>query len=111
MDALAVYDSSGEEDNAEAPQKEEEALTLDPKESADIIFRLKEKFPLNSAPTVPIRVRVSWSYGVHYLEQLLLDSVFSNFLQEPETNLLRINPSAKEVTYNPTYDQLFAPEV
>lgn len=32
-------------------------------------------------------------------------------LQEKAENLLRLDPSAKEVTYNPTYEQLFAPEV
>jgi len=31
--------------------------------------------------------------------------------QETETALLRIDPSSKEVAYNPTFDQLFAPEV
>ena len=34
-----------------------------------------------------------------------------NFQQEPETNLLRIDLKTKEVSYNPTYEQLFAPEV
>ena len=56
-----AYDSSGEEDNAEAPQKREEASTLDPNESHDVFSKLKEKFPLNSAPTVPVRVRFCWS--------------------------------------------------
>ena len=43
----------------------------------------------------------------------MLSCVIVLFLltQETETALLRIDPSSKEVAYNPTFDQLFAPEV
>ena len=60
MDALAAYDSSGEEDE---PREQEEAPPIDPAESSSVLSKLSEKFLLNSAPTVPIRVR-SRGYGV-----------------------------------------------
>ena len=56
MDALAAYGggSSDEEDNTEEPP-------IDPKESASVLSKLKEKFPLKSAaPNVPNRVSNNW---------------------------------------------------
>ena len=32
-------------------------------------------------------------------------------MQETESSVLRVNSKTKEVTYNPTVEQLFAPEV
>lgn len=55
MDALAAYGggSSDEEDNTEPP--------IDPEESASVLSKLKEKFPLKSvAPSVPNRVSNNW---------------------------------------------------
>ena len=63
MDALTAYDSNssggeeGERDEGPAQETgEDEAASLDPEESSSILSRLKEKFPLNSAPSVPVRV-------------------------------------------------------
>ena len=63
MDALtAAYDSNssasggeGDEGTVQETHKDEVA-TLDTEESSVILSRLKEKFPLNSAPSVPVRV-------------------------------------------------------
>ena len=61
MDALsAAYDSdtsSGAEEE-ETPQQEDEATPINVEESSSVLSRLKEKFPLNSAPAVPIRVSI-----------------------------------------------------
>lgn len=46
MEGLAAYDSnSDEEDN-----------DIDPEKSHEVIATLKNKFPLDSAPAVPLRV-------------------------------------------------------
>jgi len=55
MDGLVAYDSS--EGEGEEQQEEEEASALDPEESSSVFLGLKEKFPLNSAPSVPVKVR------------------------------------------------------
>jgi hypothetical protein len=58
MDALtAAYDSNssggeGDEGSVQETRKDE----VDAGESSVILSRLKEKFPLNSAPSVPVRV-------------------------------------------------------
>lgn len=44
MDALTAYSSSDEED--------QKPVEIDPDESAKVVLKLKERFPLNSAPTV-----------------------------------------------------------
>ena len=60
MDALTAYDSnsSGGEEEVEAARETEkdEVASFNTEESSTILSRLKEKFPLNSAPSVPIRV-------------------------------------------------------
>lgn len=50
----------------------------------------------------------SRGYIIYALNELSLCFLLT---QETETTLLRIDPSSKEVAYNPTFDQLFAPEV
>lgn len=57
MEALTAYSSSDEE--GDRLQKSEE---IDPKESAKTVSRLKEKFPLNSAPTVLGKVGINWKF-------------------------------------------------
>lgn len=84
MAAIVEYGSSGEEEVVEDAGSGEDA-PLDHSESASVISKLHEKFPLNSAPSVPVKETLS--------------------------SVLRIDPSTKEVSYNPTYEQLFAPEV
>jgi pre-mRNA-processing factor 17 len=66
-------------------EEEEEKDLVDFKDSLDVVSKLKEKISINSAPIVPTR--------------------------EQQGDLLRIQSTTKEVMYNPTYDQLFAPEV
>ena len=61
MDALsAAYDSdsSGGEGEREPVREtsKDEAVSINTEESSSILSRLKEKFPLNSAPSVPVRV-------------------------------------------------------
>ena len=53
MEALTAYDSGDEEG---ADQKTPD---LDVKKSSEVISKLKERFPLNSAPNVPIRVSIN----------------------------------------------------
>ena len=58
MDALSTaYDSNGSS-GEETAQKKDEILPIDVEESSSVLSRLKEKFPLNSAPAVPIRVSI-----------------------------------------------------
>ena len=49
----ASYNSSGEEEEEE----DTPATTVDYEESAKLLSSLKERFPLDSAPAVPNRVR------------------------------------------------------
>lgn len=51
MDGLAEYTSSDEEGSKDQP-----TLQINHLESADVVEKLKKKFPLESAPHVPIRV-------------------------------------------------------
>jgi len=50
-----AYDSSGEEDSA-VEKRGDEAPSIDPEESASVFSKLKEKFSLESAPSVPNKV-------------------------------------------------------
>ena len=50
MEALYAYDSSDGEEGSE---------TIDPEKSSEVVAKLKEKFPLNSAPHVPVRVSIN----------------------------------------------------
>ena len=62
MDALsAAYDSDAgsgaeEEEKPHQETEKEAILPIDVEESSSVLSRLKEKFPLNSAPAVPVRV-------------------------------------------------------
>lgn len=47
MDALTAYSSSDEED-----EKSQKIVEINPDESTKVVSKLKERFPLNSAPTV-----------------------------------------------------------
>ena len=49
-----MYDSSDGED-VEGPK----VTDLSPAESASIVLELQERFPLNSAPYVPIKVEIN----------------------------------------------------
>ena len=117
MDALsAAYDSNssgGEGDEGSVQEmRKDEISTLDAEESSSILSRLKEKFPLNSAPSVPVRVSPSGQLLETGLSMLLHVRVYAHCaLQESADDLLRVGPDTKEVTYNPTVDQLYAPEV
>ena len=51
MDALTAYSSSDEDDD-KTPE-------IDPHESAKVVSRLKERFPLNSAPAVLGKVGIN----------------------------------------------------
>ena len=53
MDALAAYGSS---DEGSGPEETHDEPSIDPEESSSVLHELKEKFPLNSAPSVPKRV-------------------------------------------------------
>lgn len=60
MDALVAYDSSDEDAPAE-DREQAEASAIDPAQSKTILSKLKEKFPMNSAPYVPNRVSMWWA--------------------------------------------------
>lgn len=67
MDALsAAYDSdsSGGEREGEPVQEtdKDEGISINAEESSSILSRLKDKFPLNSAPSVPVRVSMVCVY-------------------------------------------------
>ena len=101
---VADYTSSGEEDETETVAQ---VPSVDYEESKKIFSSLRERFPLDSAPVVPNRVSqtVTWALiRVTYISS-------PHVIKETSSTLLKIDPQAKEVTYNPTYDQLFAPEV
>lgn len=53
---VADYNSSGEEDDA---QMAAEVPSVDYDESLKVISTLRERFPLNSAPVVPNKVRIT----------------------------------------------------
>ena len=54
MDSLTAYSSSDEEG-----ERGNKPAEIDPEESAKIVSKLKEKFPLNSAPTVVGKVGIN----------------------------------------------------
>lgn len=57
MDALTTYESGGEgEEEPVQESRKDEVAPLIMEESSSVLSRLKEKFPLNSAPDVPVRV-------------------------------------------------------
>lgn len=87
MAALVEYGSSGEEEEEDVKEETETltATSLNYNDSSKVLSSLKERISINSTPSVPNK--------------------------ETETNLLRIDPSAKEIAYNPTYEQLFTPQL
>lgn len=54
MDALTAYSSSDEED-----ERSHKPVEINPDESAKVVSMLKERFPLNSAPTVLGKVGIN----------------------------------------------------
>lgn len=50
METLAAYSSVSDEEGGEES-------VIDPSKTSEVIAKLKEKFPLDSAPHVPVRVR------------------------------------------------------
>ena len=56
MDALTSAYDSGDEETAIKEPDNDETVSIDTDESSNILSRLKERFPLNSAPSVPVRV-------------------------------------------------------
>ena len=56
MDALTAAYDSGDEETAIKEPDNDETVSVDTEESSNILSRLKERFPLNSAPSVPVRV-------------------------------------------------------
>lgn len=52
MEALTAY-SSEEEDGGD-----QQTPDIDPTKSTEVLAKLKERFPLDSAPAVPIRVSI-----------------------------------------------------
>ena len=54
MEELTAY-GSGEEDDGD----DQKTPKIDPKQSVEVLAKLKERFPLDSAPAVPIRVSIN----------------------------------------------------
>lgn len=54
MEALTAY--SSDEEETEGGKEDQAASTIDPVKASEMIAKLKERFPLNSAPHVPVRV-------------------------------------------------------
>lgn len=54
MEALTAYSSDEEEIRSES--EDQIAPNIDPSKASEVIAKLKERFPLNSAPHVPVRV-------------------------------------------------------
>ena len=54
MDALTAYSSSDEED-----ERSQNSVEINPDESSKVVSMLKERFPLNSAPTVLGKVGIN----------------------------------------------------
>lgn len=53
MEALTAYSSDEEETRG---GDESQSIKVDPTKAAEVIAKLKERLPLNSAPHVPVRV-------------------------------------------------------
>lgn len=97
MEALSNYNSSGEEEE----ESSSEPIEIDP---AKMTAAMKK---LDSAPDVPIRVSINWKFSV----LMMYSHVLHYELKETQSSSLRLDPSAKEIMYNPTVEQLYAPEV
>lgn len=54
MEALTAYDSSDGEGGEDLV-----ASDIDPSKASEVLARLQDKFPLNSAPHVPVRVSIN----------------------------------------------------
>lgn len=54
MEALTAY--SSDEDESKGGNNESQTPEIDPTRTSEVVAKLKEKFPLDSAPHVPIRV-------------------------------------------------------
>lgn len=108
MDALAAYGSS---DEGSGPEDTHGEPSIDPEESSSVLHKLKEKFPLDSAPSVPKRVSARGRIDGRFLEYYTQSLMCCRIGQEEESSLLRVDRSSKVVTYNPTVEQLFTPEV
>jgi hypothetical protein len=54
MDALTAYSSDEEGGGGEG--EVQSTPSIDPTKASEVITKLKERFPLNSAPHVPVRV-------------------------------------------------------
>ena len=57
MEALNAYSSDEDETGGGSAEKTES--DIDPSQASETIAKLKEKFPLNSAPYVPVRVGIN----------------------------------------------------
>lgn len=67
MQALAEYDSSDGEGDTEQANPD-----IDPEKASEVLSRLKDKFPLNSAPYVPVRVSINWNHTALIIILLML---------------------------------------
>lgn len=95
MEALNAYDTdSGEEEN------ESKEIKASP---ASALMEKLRQGPLNSAPPVPVRV----SAAIFSLPFTYTDP----HIQETQASVLRMDPTSKVVMYNPTAEQMYAPEV
>lgn len=99
MEALAAYSSSDDEGSVRHPSP----VAFNPEHSASVLSNLKERCKVQSAPDVPVKVRgaLIGRTSMHAMDFIT---------QLEQTTVLRIDPTAKEVTFNPTYEQLFAPQ-
>ena len=109
MDAITAYDSSDEEDHSasEELQRQSEAPDIDHAESSNVLSQLKERFPLNSAPNVPSRVRNYDLVGINWSNHPSLKgysgTVLSNCAQSKSTITMPISQCSSLIPI-PAYD-------
>lgn len=96
MEALNAYDSSDEE-------KEKEGDNIKASPASALMEKLRQA-PLNSAPSVPVKVSSAHFYTSYFLTPTAI-------CQETQASVLRMDPTSKVVMYNPTAEQMYAPEV
>ena len=59
---LVEYGSSGEEEEIEENENGQDKPQIDYSESSDVLASLRERFSMNSAPTVPNKVCVKYGH-------------------------------------------------
>ena len=112
----ALASAYGDDSDSEGNESPEEEVT--PDHTAHLkagvsISQLQSKIQLKSAPTVTAKVGVQLFHTLHRFWSLSLYYIYYCFYdpQEDVGVVRQVDPTTKEVTYNPKYEEMFSPEV